>query len=83
MNAICFRSVLERHPEVNRSQVGVWGWGIPGYTALSTLTVSSSSSFLPSSDVKCAFAVAPPSDWKHFSEYFSGVKCIYESRYNF
>ncbi|CAG0900845.1 unnamed protein product, partial [Darwinula stevensoni] len=55
--------VLERHPEVNRSQVGVWGWGIPGYTALSTLTPTS----FPSSDVKCAFAVAPPSDWKHFS----------------
>lgn len=54
--------LLNTHKFLDRTRVGVWGWGYGGYVAAMVLA-SNKQVF------KCGVAVSPITDWLYYSEY--------------
>lgn len=60
------RHLLESQTFMDRTRVGLWGWGYGGY--VTAMVLGSQQSVF-----KCGIGVSPISDWLYYSEYTMSV----------
>jgi len=51
---------IDDFPYIDSRNIAVWGWGVGGFTALSTLVADEKSEL-----INCGIGVAPITDWRY------------------
>lgn len=58
--------LLKTHSYLDKTRVGIWGWGYGGYTT--TMVLGSQEKVF-----KCGIAISPIADWLYFSKFINNL----------
>lgn len=64
--------LLEKHKYLDKTRVGLWGWGYGGYVTAMVLGLGNQQKVY-----KCGIAVSPIADWLYYSKYFKTFFLIF------
>lgn len=63
--------LLEKHKYLDKTRVGLWGWGYGGYVTSMVLGLGNQQKVY-----KCGIAVSPIADWLYYSEYIIMINFV-------